>query len=154
MSLVKNCQPSQYKTSCGVRAPVTIRLSKFVQPFLQLRNTIQLLGAVPYRLSSGPVQSCLSYFESEYLPRCRSRGSILNSDEQRGEITDTDGGSYVPGKRLVAFCLPELGLVKNVYQETEGLTVLYTLLNNLLGDTTRDLVLFVRKNNPNVVLGL
>jgi len=125
-----------------------------MQPFLQLRNTVQLLGTAPYRLSSAPVQSCLSYFESEYLPGCRGRGSILNSDEQRGEITDTDDGPYVPSKCLVAFGLPELGQVKNVYKETEGLTVLYTLLNNLLGDTTRNLVLFVRKNNPNVVLGL
>ena len=149
-----NCQPSQHGIWCRVRVPVPVRLSEFMQPFLQLRNTIQWLGAAPYRLSSRAAQSCLSYLESEHLPGCRGRGSILNSDEQRGEITDVDDGSRVPGKCIVTSCLPELDPVRNVYQETKGRSALYTLLNNLPGDTTRDFVLFVRKNNPKVVFRL
>lgn len=105
-SLVIRCQPSQRRAQRRVCVPVTIRLSKFMQPFLQLRNVIQRLRATPYRLSSGTTQSCLSDLECEYLPSRRSRRSILDSDEQRSKIANVNYRPRVPGEFLVTACIP------------------------------------------------
>jgi len=112
MSLVMNCQPSQHRAQYRVCVPVTIRLTKFMQPFLQLRNVIQRLRAAPYRFSGGTTQSCLSDIECEYLPSRRSRRSVLDSDEQRSKTANVNYRPCVPSESLITLCIPVLDFVR------------------------------------------
>lgn len=105
ISLAVNCQPSQCKPHCRVCAPVTVRISEFVHPFLQIRNTIQWLRAAPWRLSSCTTQFRPFYFECEHLSCRGSRGSIFDSDEQRSEIANVNQGPNVPRDFIPALCL-------------------------------------------------
>jgi len=71
----------QHKTQRRARVLITVRISEFAYPFLQIRNTIQWLRAAPHRLSSSTTQFCPLYLQRKYLSCRGSRGSIFHLDE-------------------------------------------------------------------------